>query len=71
MYKFRDDINVDFKDRKKASEEIGINYNTLGMIIRGDLNCSKAIAYYITKLLYSKATIEDFFVKVKGEKDDD
>lgn len=67
MYLFRQDVNIDFKDRKLASEKIGINYNTLGMILRGKLKCSKVIAYCITKYLYQEAEIEDFFERVKEE----
>ena len=69
MYTFREDINIDFKDRKKASEQIGINYNTLGMIMRGKLACSKVLAYCITKFLYSEAEIDNFFVEVKEDED--
>ena len=67
MYKFRQDINIDFRDRKKASEQIGIHFNTIGLIIRGQLACSKMVAYCMTKLLYENAEIEDFFIRVKEE----
>lgn len=67
MYKFRQDVNVDFRDRQKASEDIGIARNTLGLIIRGQLACSKMTAYCITKLLYKEAEIEDFFERVEKE----
>lgn len=67
MYQFKVDLNLDFRDRKKASEQIGINANTLGMILRGKLNCSKMIAYCITKLIYEEAEIEDFFFLVNKE----
>lgn len=64
MYKFKQDLNIDFRDRKKASEQIGVHVNTVGLIIRGKLACSKMTAYCITKLLYSEAEIEDFFERV-------
>lgn len=67
MYTFRQDVNIDFRDRKLASKQIGINYNTLGMIMRGKLACSKVLAYCITKFLYSEAEISNFFVEVKEE----
>lgn len=71
MYKFRQDINIDFRDRKKASEQIGIHFNTVGLIIRGKLACSKSVAYCMTKLLYSEAEIEDFFVRVDKEENNE
>lgn len=61
MYRFKVDTNLDFRDRNLASEKIGINRNTLGMILRGQLTCSKMTAYCITKLFYENAEIEDFF----------
>lgn len=67
MYKFRQELNLDFRDRKKASEIIGIHYNTVGLILRGDIACSKVIAYCITKLIYKEAEIEDFFIRVEKE----
>ena len=66
-YLFKEELNLDFRDRKKAGTEIGILPNTLGLILRGQLRCSKQTAYYITKLLYSEAEIEDFFVRVEKE----
>lgn len=65
MYKFKSDLNLDFRDRKLASKKIGIHQNTLGMILRGTLTCSKQTAYLITKLLYKEAEIEDFFEMAK------
>lgn len=61
MYKFKKNLNLDFRDRRKASEEIGIHFNTLGMILRGDMSTSKKTAYLITKLLNSNAEIDDYF----------
>lgn len=67
MYRFKEELNLDFRDRKKASEQIGINANTLGIILRGQMNCSKMIAYCITKLLFQEAEIDDFFVRIDKE----
>lgn len=61
MYRFKKELNLDFRSRKKASEIIGIHQNTLGMILRGDLCCSKMTAYIITKLLNSEAEIDYYF----------
>ena len=66
-YRFKPELNLDFRDRKKASAEIGILSNTLGLILRGKINCSKSTAYCITKLLFSEAEIEDFFIRVEKE----
>lgn len=63
MYRFKEELNLDFRNRKQASKQIGINPNTLGMILRGQLTCSKAVAYYITKLLFKEAEIDDFFTR--------
>lgn len=71
MFLFRQDVNIDFRDRKLASEQIGCNYNTLGMIMRGKLACSKVMAYCITKFLYSNAEIDDFFERVREETDNE
>ena len=65
MYRFKKDLNLDFRNRKIASEQIGIHKNTLGMILRGDLCCSKMTAYLITKLFNSEAEIEDYFDRAK------
>ena len=71
MYTFRQDVNIDFRDRKLASEQIGVNYNTLGMIMRGKLSCSKTLAYCITKFLFEEAEIDDFFERVREESKDE
>ena len=65
MYQFKKETNVDFRSRTIASEQIGIHRNTLGLIMRGQLTCSKQVAYCITKLLFKEAEIEDFFIRVK------
>lgn len=67
MYRFKKELNVDFRDRGLASEKLGIHRNTVGMIIRGVLPCSKQLAYCITKLLFKEAEIEDFFELVNKE----
>lgn len=67
MYKFKEELNLDFRDRNKASEQIGISPNTLGLILRGKLNCSKMTAYCITKLLFMEAEIDDFFIRAEKE----
>lgn len=69
MYRFKEELNLDFRNRKQASDQIGINRNTLGLILRGQLTCSKRTAYFITKLLFKEAEIDDFFTRIQTEKE--
>lgn len=61
MYRFRSDIEVRI-NKTKASEIIGIDRSYLTQITNGRTNCSKVVAYCITKYLDQEAEILDYFV---------
>ena len=61
MYRFRNDIEVRV-NKSKASEEIGIDRSYMSMILNKRRNCSKLVAYCITKYLDQDAEIKDYFI---------
>lgn len=61
MYRFRNDIVINI-NKSKASEEIGIDRSYMSMILNKRRNCSKLVAYCITKYLDQEAEIKDYFV---------
>ena len=56
-----------FENQKKASEEIGIHFQTLSKILNGKQGTQKTTAFCITKLFNKDGEIEDYFIKTKGE----
>lgn len=65
MYLFKDkNIKI---HKTNASKIIGISREYLTDVINGKKECSKVVAYCITKYLNCDAEIEDFFERVKGE----
>lgn len=53
-------------NKTKVAEYIGITIQTLSRIINGKQDCSKLVAYCITKFLNQDAEIEDYFYKKSG-----
>ena len=62
MYLLTEDIKI--KNVGKASNEIGINISTLSRILHKKQNCSKIMAYCITKYIEPEAEISDYFLKI-------
>lgn len=62
MYLLTEDIKI--KNVGKASNEIGINISTLSRILHKKQNCSKIMAYCITKYIDPEAEISDYFLKI-------
>lgn len=63
MYKFKDKNIMDEYNLKVVAEKIGLHPDTLRKTINGKKNCSKLVAYCITKFLNSEKEIEDYFEK--------
>ena len=53
-------------NKVQMAKIIGLNPDTLRRIINGKQECSKLVAYSITKFLSNELEIEDYF-ELKGE----
>ena len=65
MWVFKDKENARQYNKTKMAEIIGLNPATLRRVINGTQECSKLVAYCITKFLNEDAEIEDYFYKKK------
>lgn len=63
MYKLKENIELKL-NKTKASEDIGITRVYLTNILNHKRECSKVVAYCITKFLNSEAEIADYFERV-------
>lgn len=76
MYRVLDENKIhfdNFKTKTKVARECGITLSALSRILHKKVVCSKALAYYITKLSDADAEIADYFeriVYIKKEKQD-
>lgn len=66
MYTFKDKNVAKMFNKTQMAKVIGLNPDTLRRVINGKQECSKLVAYCITKFLNYEAKIEDYFIK-KGE----
>ena len=66
MWTFKDKEVAKTYNKEQMAKVIGLNPDTLRRVINGKQECSKLVAYCITKFLNYEAKIEDYFVK-KGE----
>lgn len=66
MYTFKDKEIAKMFNKTQMAKVIGLNPDTLRRVINGKQECSKLVAYCITKFLDDEAKIEDYFIK-KGE----
>ena len=66
MWTFKDKEVTKTYNKEQMAKVIGLNPDTLRRVINGKQECSKLVAYCITKFLNYEAEIEDYFVK-KGE----
>jgi len=66
MWHFKDKNVAKVYNKVKLAEFIGLSPDTLRRIINGKQDCSKLVAYCITKTLNQDAEIGDYFYK-RGE----
>ena len=63
MYTFKDKNVAKMFNKTQMAKVIGLNPDTLRRVINGKQECSKLVAYCITKCLDDESEIEDYFVK--------
>ena len=56
--------SIKFENVGKAAKEIGVDISTLSRILHKKQNCSKIMAYCITKYIDPEAEISDYFLKI-------
>ena len=66
MWTFKDKEVAKTYNKTQMAKIVGLNSDKLRRVINGKQECSKLVAYCITKFLNSEAEIEDYFYK-KGE----
>ena len=66
MWTFKDKEVAKTYNKEQMAKVIGLNPDTLRRVINGKQECSKLVAYCITKFLNYEAEIEDYFIK-RGE----
>lgn len=66
MWHFKDKSVMKMYNKSKVAEYIGLTPPTLIRIVNGKQDCSKLVAYCITKTLNQDAEIEDYFYKRSG-----
>ena len=66
MWHFKNKETAKMYNKAVMARYIGLAPETLRRIISGKQDCSKLVAYCITKTLNNDAEIEDYFMK-KGE----
>ena len=64
MYKIKEIGLLEEYNKVKVAEKIGLHPDTLRKILNGKQECSKLVAYCITKYIDSDAEIENYFIKV-------
>lgn len=65
MWHFKNKDVMKMYNKSKMAEYIGITPSTLIRIVNGKQDCSKLVAYCITKTLNQDAKIEDYFERVR------
>ena len=63
MWHFKDKEVMKMYNKSKVAEFVGLAPTTLIRIVNGTQDCSKLVAYCITKFLDPDAEIEDYFVR--------
>jgi plasmid maintenance system antidote protein VapI len=67
MYKFRAEKREEIINKFKISyiaEQVGISLSYLSRVINGRKNCTKVVAYCITKMVDSEKEVDYFFEKI-------
>jgi len=65
MWHFKDKNVMKMYNKSRVAEFIGLAPLTLIRIVNGSQDCSKLVAYCITKFLNQDAEIEDYFERVR------
>lgn len=65
MYKFKDKTIASMYNKEQMAKVVGLNADTLRRVINGKQECSKLVAYCITKFLNSESEIENYFERIK------
>lgn len=65
MWRFKDKDVMKMYNKSKLAQHIGITPATLIRIVNGKQDCSKLVAYCITKTLNADAEIEKYFERVR------
>ena len=65
MWKFKDKEKVKMFNKTQMAKVVGLNADTLRRVINGKQECSKLVAYCITKFINSESEIEDYFEKIE------
>lgn len=65
-YKYKEDLKITIRNKKKASKEIDINYSDLTSILSGKKETTKKNAYIITTYIDNNANIKDYFDEIGG-----
>ena len=68
MYRFKDREAFKMYNKIQAAKVIGLHPDTLRRVIAGTQDCTKLVAYAITKFLSSKAEINEYFDYIEGGK---
>lgn len=68
MYRFKDREAFKMYNKIQAAKVIGLHPDTLRRVIARTQDCTKLVAYAITKFLSSKAEIKDYFDYIEGGK---
>ena len=63
MWKFKDKEVAKTYNKVQMAKVVGLNPDTLRRVINGKQECSKLVAYCITKFLNSEAEIEEYFIR--------
>lgn len=66
MYRIRDIFDLKI-NKTQASKEIGITREYLTNVLNGKCDCSKLVAYCITKYINPKAEINDIFYTIRED----
>ena len=63
MYRIREIGLLEDYNKVQVANKIGLHPDTLRKVLNGKQECSKLVAYCITKFINSNAEVEDYFVK--------
>ena len=66
MWHFKDKDVMKMYNKTKVAEYIGIAVPTMIRIVNGKQDCSRLVAYAITKTLNQDAEIEDYFYRSRS-----
>lgn len=63
MWTFKDKEVAKTYNKEQMANVIGLSPDTVRRVINGKQECSKLVAYCITKFLNSEAEIEEYFIR--------